>query len=121
VRAYYVNGNFFSIIHSASLLELGSNQKIKSGIHAKTRVKEAFRENAVSGEIITFIARNTAKYGNGDARYALLLLLSAGFATDRDEQSAISPEHVREVQEKTDPKIRDEDLTMHRKMKSLYF
>jgi len=78
----------------------------------KERVKEAFRENAVSDEIITFIARNTAKYGNGDARYALLLLLSAGFAADRDEQSAILPEHVREAQEKTDPKISDEDVTM---------
>jgi len=78
----------------------------------KERVKEAFRENAVSDEIITFIARNTAKYGNGDARYALLLLLSAGFAADRDELSTILPEHVREAQEKTDPKIRDEDVTM---------
>ena len=78
----------------------------------KERVKEAFRENAVSDEIITFMARNTAKYGNGDARYALLLLLSAGFAADRDGQSAILPEHVREAQEKTDPKIRDEDVTM---------
>jgi cell division control protein 6 len=78
----------------------------------KERVKEAFRENAVSDEIITFIARNTAKYGNGDARYALLLLLSAGFAADRDEQSTILPEHVREAQEKTDPKISDEDVTM---------
>jgi len=78
----------------------------------KERVKEAFRENVVSDEIITFIASNTAKYGNGDARYALLLLLSAGFAADRDEQSAILPEHVREAQEKTDPKISDEDVTM---------
>jgi archaeal cell division control protein 6 len=78
----------------------------------KERVKEAFRENAVSDEIITFIARNTARYGNGDARYALLLLLSAGFAADRDKQSSVLPEHVREAQEKTDPKIRDEDVTM---------
>ncbi len=78
----------------------------------KERVKEAFRENAVSDEIITFIARNTAKYGNGDARYALLLLLSAGFAADRDEQSAVLPEHVREAQEKTDPRVSDEDVTM---------
>jgi Cdc6-like AAA superfamily ATPase len=38
--------------------------------------------------------------------------LSAGFAADRDEQPAILPEHVREAQEKTDPKIRDEDVTM---------
>jgi cell division control protein 6 len=78
----------------------------------KERVKEAFRENMVSDEIVTFIARNTAKYGNGDARYALLLLLSAGFAADRGEQSAILPEHVREAQEKTDPRVSDEDVTM---------
>jgi cell division control protein 6 len=78
----------------------------------KERVKEAFNENAVSDEIIAFIAKNTVKYGNGDARYALLLLLSAGLAADRDGQLSILPEHVREAQEKTDPKIRDEDVTM---------
>lgn len=55
----------------------------------KERVKEAFRENVVSDETIMFIARNTAKYENGDARYVLLLLLSAGLAADKDEQSAI--------------------------------
>jgi len=76
------------------------------------RVKEAFQGNAVPEEIIDFIARNTAKYGNGDARYAILLLLSAGMIADRDESSTVLPEHVREAQEKTDPKLSDEDVTM---------
>ena len=78
----------------------------------KDRVKEAFKENAVSDEIIKFIARNTAKYGNGDARYAILLLQTAGLIADREMQPVILPEHVREAQEKTDPKVRDEDITM---------
>lgn len=64
----------------------------------------------MSDEIIKFIARNTVKYGNGDVTYALLVLLFAGFAANRDEQSVILPEHVREAQEKMDPKIRDEDV-----------
>lgn len=76
------------------------------------RVREAFRENTVPDEIIEFIAMNTAKYGNGDARYAILLLLSAGLIADREQQPIILPEYVREAQEKTDPKIRDEDISM---------
>ena len=76
------------------------------------RVEEAFREGAVSVEVIDFIASNTAKYGNGDARYAILLLLSAGLITDRDMSSEVMPEHVREAQEKTDPRISDEDVIM---------
>jgi len=78
----------------------------------KDRVAEAFRKGAVAEEIIDFIADNTAKYGNGDARYAMLLLLSAGLIADRDAGSTVMPEHVREAQEKTDPKISDEDVTM---------
>jgi len=76
------------------------------------RVEEAFRKGAVSEEIIDFIASNTAKYGHGDARYAILLLLSAGLIADRDLSTEVLPEHVREAQEKTDPKISDEDVTM---------
>ena len=74
------------------------------------RVKEAFIENAVSEEILTFIARNTVKYGHGDARYALQLLLSSGLIAEREGCFFILPEHVREAQEKTDPKLRDEDV-----------
>jgi cell division control protein 6 len=78
----------------------------------KERVKEAFRESVVPEDIIEFVSRNTAKYGNGDARYAILLLLSAGMIADRDMNPTVLPEHVREAQEKTDPKISDEDVTM---------
>jgi len=78
----------------------------------KDRVEEAFRRGAVSEEIIDFIASNTAKYGNGDARYAILLLLSAGLLADRETSREVLPEHIREAQEKTDPKISDEDIVM---------
>jgi len=76
------------------------------------RIKETFVENAVSEDILTFIARNTAKYGHGDARYALQLLLSSGLIADRETCRLILPEHVREAQEKTDPKLRDEDVAV---------
>jgi len=76
----------------------------------KERVDAAFRRGTISEEIVDFIASNTAKYGNGDARYAILLLLSAGLIADRESAILVLPEHVREAQEKTDPKIRDEDI-----------
>jgi len=78
----------------------------------KDRVSEAFREGAVSEEIINFIAANTVKFGNGDARYAILILLSAGLIAEREMSQLVMPEHVREAQEKTDPKINDEDVAM---------
>lgn len=74
------------------------------------RAKEAFRENTVSDEIIEFVAGNTVKYGKGDARYAILLLLSSGLIADREARQIVLPEHIREAQEKTDPKVRDEDI-----------
>jgi len=76
----------------------------------KERVDAAFTRGTISEEIVDFIASNTAKYGNGDARYAILLLLSAGLIADRENAILVLPEHVREAQEKTDPKIRDEDI-----------
>jgi len=76
----------------------------------KDRVEEAFKPGTVSEEIMNFIAGNTAKYGNGDARYAILLLLTSGLIADREMSREVLPEHVREAQEKTDPKISDEDV-----------
>ncbi len=76
------------------------------------RVEEAFLKNTLSEEIIDFISRNAVKYGYGDARYAIQLLLSAGLIADREESRLVLPEYVREAQEKTDPKLRDEDVSM---------
>ena len=78
----------------------------------RARVKEAFNENIVKENITRFIARNTATHGYGDARYALQLLLSAGLIADRDGSPIVLPDHVREAQENTDPKLRDEDITL---------
>jgi cell division control protein 6 len=76
------------------------------------RVEEAFRKNTVSGEIVEFISRNAAKYGNGDARYAIQLLTAAGYIADRDLSDRVKPEHVREAQSRTDPRLSDEDVAM---------
>jgi len=76
------------------------------------RVKEAFWENTVQEEILGFISKNAVKYGYGDARYAIQLLLTAGLIADREESKTVLPEHVRDAQEKTDPKLRDEDISM---------
>ena len=85
----------------------------------RDRVSEAFNEGCVSEDIIGFIAKNTSKYGFGDARYAIQLLLVAGLIADRDHSPLILPEHVREAQDKTDPKLRDEDIVLLSKHQKL--
>jgi len=76
------------------------------------RINEAFVEDAVSEEITDFIARNAATYGHGDARYAISLLYAAGMIADREESRFVLPEHVREAQGRTDPRLRDEDIAL---------
>ncbi|MEM2896483.1 MAG: AAA family ATPase, partial [Candidatus Bathyarchaeia archaeon] len=72
-----------------------------------SRVEEAFVEDSVSQDIIDFIARNASTIGHGDARYALQLILTAGLIADGERSSRILPEHIREAQERTDPRLRD--------------
>jgi cell division control protein 6 len=76
------------------------------------RVEMAFQDGTVSEEIIDYIARNAAEYGHGDARYAIQILCVAGLIADRDMCSDVSAEHVREAQERTDPKLSEEDVVM---------
>jgi cell division control protein 6 len=74
------------------------------------RVEGAFRAGSVSAEAIWFISKNASALGGGDARYAIQLLLAAGLMADRDGSPRILPEHVREAQERMDPRIDREDL-----------
>jgi len=74
------------------------------------RVGEAFRENAISTEILDFIVRNVCEYGRGDARYALELLAMAGLIAEREDSPLVMPDNVREAQSWVDPKIRTEDI-----------
>jgi len=76
------------------------------------RVTVAFQEGAVSNEIINYIARNAVEYGHGDARYGIQLLCVAGLIADRDFNSHVLAEHVREAQDRSDPKLSDEDVMM---------
>lgn len=76
------------------------------------RVKEAFIEGSVNQDIIDFVARNASSIGNGDARYALQLILTAGLIADREKSRYVLPEHVREAQERTDPRLKDEDIIL---------
>ncbi|MEM2340863.1 MAG: AAA family ATPase [Candidatus Bathyarchaeia archaeon] len=74
------------------------------------RIEWAFTEGSVSAEAIRFISRNASLIGGGDARYAIQLLLTAGLVADREGSKRILPEHIREAQEKIDPRIDREDL-----------
>lgn len=74
------------------------------------RVEWAFTAGSVSAEAIGFISKNSSLLGGGDARYAIQLLLTAGLVADREGSKRILPEHIREAQEKIDPRIGHEDL-----------
>ncbi len=74
------------------------------------RVEWAFISGSVSPEAIGFISKNASLIGGGDARYAIQLLLTAGLVADREGSKRILPEHIREAQEKIDPRIGHEDL-----------
>lgn len=76
----------------------------------RDRVEWAFMPGSVSAEAIDFISRNASVIGGGDARYAIQLLLTAGLVADREGSKRILPEHIREAQEKIDPKVGHEDL-----------
>jgi cell division control protein 6 len=112
------NRNFISLMSSTTLSKFRPQETLEFPPYKENqlkdilmdRVKEAFKENAVNEEIVEFVARNAATYGHGDARYALQLLLTAGMIADREGSRFVLPEHVREAQEKTDPRLRDEDI-----------
>ena len=114
------NGGFLNVLSPSTLSKFRPQERFDFPPYNELqlrdilteRVKEAFNENCVSEEIIDFIARNTCKYGHGDARYAIQLLLAAGLIADRDGYPMVIPEHVREAQEKTDPRLRDEDIVV---------
>lgn len=74
------------------------------------RIAEAFKENAISCEILDFIVRNACEYGSGDARYALELLTMAGLVAEREESTIVMPDAIREAQSWVDPKVRTEDI-----------
>ncbi len=75
------------------------------------RVSEAFRQGAVSDEIIEYVANITSKPPvNGDIRYALDLLLFSGVLAEREGFERILPEHVRKVYGETHWSISTEEL-----------
>ncbi|MEM2875362.1 MAG: AAA family ATPase [Candidatus Bathyarchaeia archaeon] len=114
------NGTFMNILSPSTLSKFRPQERFDFPPYdelqirdiLKERVHEAFNENCVPEEIIDFIARNTSKYGYGDARYAIQLLMASGLIADRDGCPIVIPEHVREAQEKTDPRLRDEDVIL---------
>jgi cell division control protein 6 len=74
------------------------------------RVERAFKPGSVGTDAIEFISKNASTFGCGDARYAIQLLLMAGLVADRDRSPMVIPEHIREAQERIDPRIDHEDL-----------
>lgn len=75
------------------------------------RVKEAFRADALSNEVLEYIADITVKPTvNGDIRYALDLLLYSGHLADNEGFKHVTPEHVRKVHGETYHPITSEDI-----------
>ena len=75
------------------------------------RVNEAFRADALSNEVLEYIADITVKPTvNGDIRYALDLLLYSGHLADNEGFKHVTPEHVRKVHGETYHPITSEDI-----------
>lgn len=75
------------------------------------RCKIAFKPGAVSEEVIDFIADvSSSPPINGDARYALDLLLYSGIVAEQRGSPTIRAEHVRLVHSNLCPTITSEDI-----------
>lgn len=76
------------------------------------RCKVAFRQGAVSEDVIDFIADvSSSPPINGDARYALDLLLYSGIIAEQRGSPTIRAEHVRLVHSNLCPTITSEDIS----------
>jgi cell division control protein 6 len=78
----------------------------------KARVKEAFKPDAIRGEIINYVADLSAgkKHNPGDCRFALDILLSAGLIADSQGSKYITLDHVRRAVAETFWGLSTEDL-----------
>ncbi len=74
------------------------------------RALEAFREGAISDEIIEYISDITAEYANSDVRYALDILLFSGMIAESEGAQRVNMDHVRYAISQTTPAITTEDL-----------
>jgi cell division control protein 6 len=76
------------------------------------RVELAFKAGAVSDEVLDFVSDITAKPPvNGDARFALDLLLYAGNMAESMGFDKVLPDHVRRVYGEMHPGITSEDIS----------
>jgi archaeal cell division control protein 6 len=75
------------------------------------RISGAFHPSAINESVIDFVAKiASAPPSNGDARYALDLLLHAGNYAERSGADGVLPEHVRYVVEQLHPTFTQEDV-----------
>lgn len=81
------------------------------------RIKEAFKEDAISPETIGLIADIAGAFG--DARYAIELLERSGVFADAERSHKVLPSHVRKAKAELPPEIRKEYLrytSLHEKL-----
>jgi len=110
--------SFHALLDPAALSTLGRiYHEFKPYLRAQIeeivtlRAEEAFRNGAVPGETVEFIARITAQPPiNGDLRYALDLLLYAGSLADNQGSATVNLDHVRKVHSVVTPTITTEDI-----------
>lgn len=106
------------ILDPAELSSLGRIQ-IKFNPYTSSQLKDilmerskiAFKPSVVSEEVIDFIADVSSRPPiNGDARYALDLLLYSGIIAEQTGSAKIKAEHVRLVHSNLCPTITSEDI-----------
>lgn len=112
------NPNWTQMLDEAELSSLGRIQirfppysSIQLRDILTQRCKLAFKPGAVADEVIEFIADVASRPPvNGDARYALDLLLYAGTLAEHRGSSKVTAEHVRHVHSNLCPTISTEDI-----------
>ncbi len=75
------------------------------------RIALAFQPRAISDDVVQFVSNiASSPPGNGDARYALDLLLYSGNYAESKGADALTPDHVRALVEQLHPTITEEDI-----------
>ncbi len=74
------------------------------------RVSLAFREGAVSNEVLEYVVDITYNHARSDVRFALDILSYAGTLAENEGSSRVTLDHIREAVRRYEPPLTSEDI-----------
>ncbi len=74
------------------------------------RARLAFRERAISSEVLEYVAEITYESAGSDVRYALDILSYAGTLAENEGMNRVTLDHVREAVRRFEPPLTSEDI-----------